>query len=207
MTLGEIKAEALRLCGFEEYVDAQSISAFESDEDWGGLLRAMWGAVNRCMADLETKRVLPLKRASLPAPSGKGTWRRFRYDEIEDLFEVARVVVESDYYVDDDHPFLLEEGGTLRVNGYDDRANYVVLYRPALKRLSADSGDDVEIDVPRALCEAVPYFVKSEIWRADEADEAAEARNFYEAAVEQYAARAEIGHQGIVQAVYGVDLT
>lgn len=207
MTLGDIKAAALQLMGFDEDVAADNVDDYIEDENWGPLIRPMWNAVNRCFADLETKRVLPLRRESLPAPTGKGTWRRFRYDEIPGLFEVARVVVETNYHVDDDHPFLLEDGGTLRVNDYDDSANYAVLYRPKLPRLTVNSGYDTEIPLPDALAEAVPYFVKSEVYRVDEADEAGEARNFYEAAVEQYAARAEIGHQGIVQAVYGVDLT
>lgn len=217
MTLGDIKAEALQLMGFEEDVDAENVDDYADDDNWGPLIRPMWNAINRCLSDLETKRVLPLQRASLPAPTGKGTWRRFRYDGIEDLFEVARVVVETNYHVDDDHPFLLEEGGTLRVNDYDDTANYCVLYRPKLARLRVTSpnstviglsvGEKEKVILPDALAAAVPYFVKSEVYRVDEPDEAGEARNFYEAAVEQYAALAEISRQGTVQTVHGVDLT
>jgi hypothetical protein len=204
MTLGDIKAEALQMMGFDEYVDANNVDDFAEDDNFGPLLRQVWSAVNRCFADLETKRVLPLQRASLPPPTGKGTWRRFDYSGIPDLFEVVRLVMETSYGVDDDHPFLLEEGGTLRVNDYDDTANYVVLYRPKLGRLTAYTADSTVIDLPDALAAAVPYFVKSEIHRFDEPDEAGEARNFYEAAVEQYASRAEISRQGAVQTVYGM---
>jgi hypothetical protein len=204
MTLGDIKAQALQMMGFDEYVDANNVDDFAEDDNFGPLLRQMWSAVNRCFADLETKRVLPLQRASLPSPTGKGTWRRFDYSGISDLFEVVRLVMETNYGVDDDHPFLLEAGGTLRVNDYDDSANYVVLYRPKLKRLTACTDNSTEIDLPEALAAAVPYFVKSEVHRFDEPDEAGEARNFYEAAVEQYASRAEISRQGAVQTVYGM---
>ena len=204
MTLGDIKAQALQMMGFDEYVDANNVDDFAEDDNFGPLLRQVWSAVNRCFADLETKRVLPLQRASLPAPTGKGTWRRFDYSGISGLFEVVRLVMETNYGVDDDHPFLLEEGGTLRVNDYDDTANYVVLYRPKLGRLTAYTADSTVIDLPDALAAAVPYFVKSEIYRFDEPDEAGEARNFYEAAVEQYASRAEISRQGAVQTVYGM---
>lgn len=216
MTLGDVKAQALQMMGFDEYVDATNVDDFAEDDNFGPLLRQMWSAVNRCFADLETKRVLPLKRVELEndKATGKGTWRRFRYDGIADLFEVARLVVESGDDIDDDHPFLLEEGGTLRVNDYDDSANYVVLYRPKLGRLTANSGNDTVIGLPvgekekvvlpDALATAIPYFVKSEIHRFDEPDEAGEARNFYEAAVEQYASRAEISRQGAVQTVYGM---
>lgn len=204
MTLGDIKAQALQMMGFDEYVDANNVDDFAEDDNFGPLLRQMWSAVNRCFADLETKRVLPLQRASLPPPTGKGTWRRFDYSGISDLFEVVRLVMETNYGVDDDHPFLLEEGGMLRVNDYDDSAKYVVLYRPKLGRLTAYTADSTEIDLPDALAAAVPYFVKSEVHRFDEPDEAGEARNFYEAAVEQYASRAEISRQGAVQTVYGM---
>ena len=207
MTLGDIKAEALQLMGFEEDVAADNVEDYGEDENWAPLLRQMWSAVNRCFADLETKRVLPLRRAELESPTGKGTWRRFRYDEIEGLFEVVRVVVESGDHIDDDHPFLLEEGGTLRVTDFDAGATYAVLYRPRLTRLTVNSGNDTVICVPDALASAIPYFVKSEVYRVDEPDEAGEARNFYEAAVEQYAAGMEIARQGTVQTVYGVDLT
>lgn len=203
MTLGDIKAQALQLMGFEEDVAADNVEDYAEDENWAPLLRQMWSAVNRCLTDLETKRVLPLRRDPLPAPTGRGTWRRFRYDEIEGLAEVVRLVVETNYSVDDDHPFLLEEGGTLRVNDYDDTANYAVLYRPALPRLTVNSGNDTVIPVPEVLAAAIPYFVKSEVYRVDEPAEAAEARNFYEAAVEQYAAGMEISRQGTVHTVYG----
>jgi hypothetical protein len=203
MTLGDIKAQALQLMGFEEDVAADNVEDYAEDENWAPLLRQMWSAINRCFADLETKRVLPLRRAELESPTGKGTWRRFRYDEIEGLAEVVRVMVETNYSVDDDHPFLLEEGGTLRVNDYDDAANYAVLYRPALPRLNVNSGNSTELGLPAALASAVAYFVKSEVYRVDEPDEAAEARNFYEAAVEQYAAGMEISRQGTVHTVYG----
>ena len=205
MTLGDVKAQALQMMGFDEYVDANNVDDFAEDDNFGPLLRQVWSAVNRCFADLETKRVLPLKRVKLEKEkaTGKGTWRRFDYSVISDLFEVVRLVMETNYGVDDDHPFLLEEGGTLRVNDYDDSANYVVLYRPKLGRLTAYTPDSTVIDLPDALAAAVPYFVKSEIHRFDEPDEAGEARNFYEAAVEQYASRAEISRQGAVQTVYG----
>lgn len=218
MTLGDVKAQALQMMGFDEYVDGDNVDDFAEDDNFGPLLRQMWSAVNRCFADLETKRVLPLKRASLPTPTGKGTWRRFDYSVIGDLFEVVRLVMETNYGVDDDHPFLLEEGGKLRVNDYDDTAKYVVLYRPKLKRLTAYTDNSTVIGLPMgdtdnkpenavlpdALAAAVPYFVKSEVHRFDEPDEAGEARNFYEAAVEQYASRAEISRQGAVQTVYGM---
>lgn len=218
MTLGDVKAQALQMMGFDEYVDANNVDDFAEDDNFGPLLRQVWSAVNRCFADLETKRVLPLRLDSLPAPTGKGTWRRFDYSGISDLFEVVRLVMETNYGVDDDHPFLLEEGGTLRVNDYDDTAIYAVLYRPKLKRLTANTDNSTVIGLPMgdtdnkpenavlpdALAAAVPYFVKSEVHRFDEPDEAGEARNFYEAAVEQYASRAEISRQGAVQTVYGM---
>ena len=204
MTLGDIKAQALQLMGtFEEDVAADNVDDYAEDENWAPLLRQMWSAVNRCMADLEAKRVLPLGRSPLPAPTGKGMWRRFRYDGIRGLFEPVRVVVETNDSVDDDHPFLLEDGGTLRINDYDDTAEYAVLYRPALPRLTVNSGNDTVIPVPEVLAAAIPYFVKSEVYRVDEPAEAAEARNFYEAAVEQYAAGMEIARQGSVHTVYG----
>lgn len=207
MTLGDVKAEALRLMGLDEPVNADNVSDYEEDESWAPLIRSVWGAVNRCFADLETKRVLPLKRYALSDPKGRGGWRLFYYGDQTDIFEPVRLVVESGDYVDTDHPFLLDEVGYLRVMDYDANADYAVLYRPRLDRLTSVSGDDTEIALPDALCDALPWFVKSEVYRLDEPAEAAEARNFYENAVEQYASQAEVSRQGTVQSVYGVDLT
>ena len=202
MTLGDVKADALRLMGLDEPVNGENVADYEADDNWAPLVRMMWAAVNRCFADLETKRVLPLQRADLTDGRGMGSWRVFYYGE--SVFEVARLVVEGNGYVDTDHPFLLEEAGYLRVMDYDATAQYAVLYRPRLERLRSTSGDDTEIPLPAALCDALPWFVKSEVFRLDEPAEAAEARNFYENAVSQYANVAEVSRQGSVQTVFGM---
>jgi hypothetical protein len=207
MTFGDVKAEALRLMGLDEPVNADNVGDYEEDENWAPLIRMMWSAINRCFADLETKRVLPLRRKALADPTGRVSWRLFYYGGDPGVMEVARLVVESDGYVDTDRPFLLDEVGYLRVMDYDASADYAILYRPRMARLSSVSGDDTDIDLPAELCEALPWFVKSEVYRLDEPAEAAEARNFYENAVEQYAALAEVSRQGTVQSVYGMDLT
>lgn len=214
MTFGDVKAEALRLMGLDEPVNAENVDDYEEDESWAPLIRTMWGALNRCFADLESRRILPLHSKGLENGQGRGSWRTFYYgDEIgvigekPGVMEVARLVVEGDGYVDTDHPFLLDEVGYLRVMDYDPAATYKLLYRPRVPRLMPNSGNSTTIELPETLCEALAWFVKSEVYRLDEPAEAAEARNFYENAVAQYAALAEVSRQGTVQSVYGMDLT
>ena len=203
MKLGEIKAEAMRLMHIDREVHEENVEELSFDDNYSDLYHGIPGAINRCFADLEGRRFLPLGRAELTEPSGEGRRRRFRYDGIEGLFEPERLAVEASGYYDDDHPFQYEEDGVICVNDFDASAKYFLFYHKAIPRITSASGPDTEIALPDALAVAIPLYIKGDVFAVDEPGEAGEARNFYEAAVARYAEWLRVRRQGAVQAVYG----
>ena len=203
MTLRDIKMQALRLMHADvQIVRDSEVADLEWDANYGPLYAGIVPAINRCYADLEGRQILPISRAELTGGTGKGRWHRFSYAEIP-LSSIARLAVESGAYIDDDHPFLYEEEGVLRVEDYDSAATYVLYYYPALPRVFETTSNDEAVPLPDALAAAVPWYVMSEIFRVDEPGEANDGRNHYEAAVEQYAAGLRVRHQGAVKTVLG----
>lgn len=191
MRVGDIKVEALKLM----YVtDGEDIRA-EDLADLGGLenyrdyLVGMHGAINRCFSDLECKRVLPIKSYPLNASDGLASASAYKFDLaslLPDFFDVARIVRDAPDGYNGSCDFV-REGNVLILHGFDRDAEYRVLYYPKLARLTPDSGDLQELPIPDEIAAFIPYFLKGELYRDDEPNEASEARNWYEAAMEQIA--------------------
>ena len=205
MTLGDIKAAALQMMGVEFKVDGGNVSAFLDDDNYGTLIFNMVMALNRGLADLEAKRVLPMKRAVLQNPRVLPIGRAsFALEGITDLGSPVRVTVQGDYYFDENMPYILV-AGELTVKRYDEQAVYELLYHPSVVRVSQGTPDTHVLDIPTPLAEALPYFIKAEVFRTDEPGEANEARNFYEVAVSQYASSQVYGvQQSVDNAFLGV---
>lgn len=203
MKLGEIKAQAMQLMYADRDVFCENVDELRYDPNYGQLYAGMTGAINRCLADLEARRFLPLGRMELVGGVDVGREHRFLYDGA-DVFDIERLSKEDASGVMDNHPFVTEAEGELRVPAYDGAASYYLLYHKKLKRVTDGSEPDKEIELPDALAEAVPFFVKGEVFAVDEPGEAGEARNIYEAAVARYADARPARTQGTVAAVYGV---
>ena len=203
MKLGEIKVQAMRLMHIDRPIHADMVDELAYDDNYSDLYNGIPAAINRCFADLEARRFLPLGRAELTDSERSGRGRRFHYGGIEGLFEIARLVVDSGSYYDDNHPFSYEEEGVIRVEEFDSFAKYGVLYHKQIPRITDASGPDTEIALPDALAVAIPYYVKGDVFAVDEPSEAGEARNFYEATVAQYAEGLRVRQQGTVRTVYG----
>ena len=206
MTLGEIKVQTLQLMGFEERIDEDTVAHYEENSDWAPLLQNVWSAVNRCLADLAAKRVYPLCRTEV-TPTSCGAVCRLDVSGVKGIPE--RLIACSDGSYDTNVSFVYEDEGTLAVSGGHSTVAYTLLYRPFPIYLSENTGNGKEIALegkalPPELAAVIPYFVKSEIYVADEPNEAAAARNLYEAAVEQYVASRVTDRQGTVQTVYGL---
>ena len=233
MTLGEIKAEALRLMHIDMDVDAETVGNIEFDDNFGVLYSGIVGAVNRALSDLEARRILPLKRALLgeaysrrpqngaSRTSQNGASRTspptvevceavagqvvyFPLDGIADLSLPARLTVIGEGYVVEDCPYTFE-AGRLRVMDYDKGAAYELLYHPRPARVKRDTPNGTVLEIPEVLVAALPYYVKADVFRIDEPGEANDARNWYENAVAQYASLLHNGPQGsVINAFEGV---
>lgn len=188
MKLGDIKVESLKIMFVSTHTDL-TIDELDNalrDENYSGYLVNMPGAINRCFSVLEEKRVLPVKSYILKASKGlaSGSFMRFDLSSlIEDFCDIDRLVRESDEEYEGNAEFRME-GNTLVIPKYEDET-YIVLYYPSIPRITSDTDNNTELEIPDKIAAHIPYFVKGDLFRDDEPDEANEARNWFEAAMEQ----------------------
>ena len=102
-----------------------------------------------------------------------------------------RIVLESEYGDYDGNCDFTMEGDTLVLPRYseEDGLHYTVLYKPKLTRVSVATENDAVLDVPDNIAAHVPYYVMSDLFRMDEPDEAAHARNLFESALDEISER------------------
>lgn len=180
MKLGEIKIEALKLMfalGNEDVSVSDLDRYMKTDEAYSDYLNNMPGAINRCFALIEERRVLPLKGFTL------GDGGRYDLDAlIPDFFDIERIVYERGGEYDGNCGYL-REGNTIIIKEYDAHGEYRLLYRPRLERITSLTNEEKVLDIPDGIACYIPYFIKGDLFRVDEPDEAAEARNWFEAAM------------------------
>lgn len=190
MKLGEIKIEALRLmfANVGEILDADFLSQYKEDERFRDYLDNMPGSINRCFAEIEKRGVLPSKTAALTDGVSNGYSVRFDLSAITDFGTVDRLVSENQWIYDPAHAYRME-GTTLVAECPVAGDRYTLLYKPRLPRVNAGTSEETEIAMPDIIAEAVPYYLKGDLYRDDEPNEASEARNWFEAALDSIPAQ------------------
>ena len=181
MKIGEIKIQTLRLMFAAGSVGlyADDLSQLCAVEEYEPYMTMMTGAINRCFADIENRRILPIRSLSLPSIASDNVFLRYDLSSlVDDYFDIDRVV-----YADTDGNY--EACAAYRTEGDvvvldKARGTYTVLYRPRLKRISVEDKDSDELDIPDNIAELIPYYLKGELYRDDEPNEAGEAMNWYE---------------------------
>lgn len=191
MKLGEIKIEALKLmfAGYGDELTVDNLEDYLTDENYKNYLVNMPGAINRCFSVLEHKKVLPLCSVPLFMEQAEEVHGRLRFDlkeQIKDFCSIERVVIDGKNGYESAQPYTIEAGVlVLSAEAAEDDAVIRVLYRPKLARLTFASGDHLDLAVPDDIACHIPYFIKGDLYREDEPEEAGEARNFFEAAMEE----------------------
>lgn len=191
MTLGQLEAETLRLifANTNNVIGDGDMDTVAQNPDYEVYMRGMVGAINRCFSDLVNKHVLPIRSKILDAEKGEWVGNAVRFDlpaVAPDCADVEKVVVDGIYYsgyvADAD---VRREGDTLIVAGglFDYDTTVRVIYFPAISPLAQSAPYETVIPVPDRIAVWIPYYLKSELYRADEPNEAGEARNFYESAM------------------------
>lgn len=196
MKYGEIKIEALKLMfiNMGDDITADKLEKYEQDNTYNAYLVNMPGSINRCFSTLENKGVLPPKSKVLAAKDGFASGAYIRFDLptiISDFYDIDRIVGETsngDYCGDCDYH---TEGYVLVLERYDDSEDikYTVVYTPKIPRVEALTDNDLEISIPDNIASLIPYFIKGDLYRDDEPNEASEARNWFEAGVNEILAR------------------
>ncbi len=189
MKLGEIKIEAMKLMFVNYNVDFQidQLDKLAQDQNYGSYLVNMPGAINRCFSSLEEKGVLPVKAHILKTSEAltSGAFMRFNLGSIiDDFFDIERVVYENDHgeYIGDYE--YQREGNIIVLSPIEEGEYYTVLYKQRLERITDTTDDNSELPIPNNIASHIPYFIKGDLYRDDEPNEASEARNWYEAAMD-----------------------
>ena len=97
--------------------------------------------------------------------------------------EIRRLVRERKEEYEGNAEFRME-GNVLVLPLFTDEV-YTVLYYPSIPRITSETSDEEELSIPDKIAAHIPYFVKGDLFRDDEPNEANEARNWFEAAMEQ----------------------
>lgn len=207
MTYGEIKIEALKLmfASTDQVLVEEYIDIYEQDENFRDYLSAMPGAINRALARIEEKRLLAPKTRTFKHHEGALTAGFIRFDAgvIRDFYDIERVVMESEYGEYDGDCDFMREGNTIVLPRYaeDDGITYTLIYAPKAERVSSATENENEICVPEGVAAVIPYFIKGDLFRADEPNEASEARNIFEVATDEMVAKRQ-GQQTRIKNIY-----
>lgn len=202
MTLGEIKIESLRLmfAGNLGYgLNENGLNALLSDDNYNVYLYAMTGAINRCFADLESKGATPIKSMVL------------RRDHLADgVFDLTAIEKYSslDSVTDKDgrNVEFVKKGNYLYPPPLLSDEDYcVIYYHVGLPRIGEDTGNSKQIELPDELARLIPYFIKGEVYREEDPNEAGEARNWYEQGVVQYLAK-DVQTQNVIVSRYSMTI-
>ena len=207
MTIGEIKKETLRLLqATEREMDGVAVSDLEGDALCADYLRRMTGAIGRCLADLERRlALLPVcRRVEREEWVHTAHTVRLSTDAWGDVSTVLDVALEDGEGYVGGVAFAMS-GRELVLPCPAEDAQVYVTYVPRAPRVARQDNDLLLTSVPASLLPLIPYFLKGELYREEEPSEANEARNLYEAGVEDYLARAAVGGVlggGQVESVY-----
>ncbi|MBQ8371555.1 MAG: hypothetical protein IJX38_01265 [Clostridia bacterium] len=191
MKLGEIKLDALRLmhANVGEQLALEHMDVYYNSDEYRDYLWNMPGAITRCLFDLEEKRILPTKEYRANESSLNRSYGRIKIDvsSIDDIHEIDRISFENssgDYGSDIEYVF---DGDFVIIDEWiDPIAVFTVHYLPSVKPVTMRSEDSEPLaNVPDKIAALIPYFIKAELYREEEPEEAAEARNWYEAATER----------------------
>lgn len=190
MKLGDIKIEALKLmfAGYGDDMTEENLDRYLADENYKNYLVNMPGAINRCFALLENKKVLPVRSVTVEKGEMGEKFGRMHVDLAllaPDLHALFRVVTESEACYESSESYALE-GSMLIAPMPEEEAEMRVLYYPKMERVSAVSADGGEIDLPEDLACLIPYYIKSDLFREDEPEEAEKARVLFESALAEY---------------------
>lgn len=199
MKIKEIKIEALKLM-FASYDNDYEANAIENNEQFKDYLINMPGSINRCFAVLENKGVLPLGVHKVNGSSD--TTDGVSVDMNEKFLDVERVSYQGKY--GDRHPSFpyIRDGNVIYLEGIFQGDSYTIYYRPCISRAWTDDTELSDLGIPDRIAALIPYFIKGDLFREEDAAEASNARAWFEGAMDEL--NKNTLNYGGVQTVYGM---
>lgn len=186
MKIGEIKVEAIKLM-FANYGFDMSINDLQkmlADENYGSYIVNMNGSIARALDRIENACVVPLKRKEISFEDCQldKYFLSFDTNKIDDLFLIDRVTARYSNGEYDGNANYSIEGDILLL---DNKATtYTILYYPTIKTVNESVLDTDELWIPDKIARLIPYFIKGDLYQEEEPDLAADARNIFEASLD-----------------------
>ena len=202
MKLGDIKVEAIKLM-FTNYAFDMGIDDLQrmiSDENYGSYIVNMNGSISRALDRIENACVVPAKRYSISEEDfeqGK-FFKKFDLNKIEDFFAIDRITAEYENGCYDGNVEYELQGDTLLL--HNSAADFTILYFPKIKTVDETISDSDEIWIPENIARLIPYFIKGDLYQEEEPVLAADARNLFEASLDDLKSKAQ-NKQNYVQKV------
>lgn len=189
MKLGEIKIQAIQLMypsvfirGSDNESLNDTISELKSNSGLCPIIESIVGSINRAMAYLEARGAVPYECIDIPANQcSPSLGDRVRIDLPKNLLSIERMyavadgkAVECEYEIFGDYALAKKKNGV-----------YTVIYKKSLKRVGGADDEDTEIELLNGIGEALPYFIKADLFSQDSESEAQEARAVFDGIVER----------------------
>lgn len=206
MTIGEVKIEALKIMDLcdENDVAAGDLAWMKNDDAYREFLIRMTGAMNRAFGRIESLMVLPTEAYELTSPALEGERIRISLSDIPLLHTLMGVSVERENgYFEENYPFV-RLGSTVIIDGIGAHDSVFVLYKPSIERVTDIDKDDKKVPLPEDMAALLPFYIKGELYRADEPNEAQEAMSWFEQRIVE-AARYDGAGRGYIKTVYGME--
>lgn len=198
MTYEAVLRESLRLMflGEDEQLRILTVDDLRAEPNYSAIVDAVPGAVDRAVAEIRRRGLTGHKLRLLGTyPAGL---TEFGPEDLPQMDEVLAVRdqrgVVPYYYAD----------GVLSVRTDRDGCRLTLSYVPVAGRFAWDKVKE-EIGLDERLESLIPYYVKGDLFAQDEPGAAAEARNWFEAGLEQFErSKRSAMRQVRVRNVYGM---
>lgn len=172
-----------------EDIFPENLPIYEQDENYRFYLVRMPESLNRCLSRIEERRVLPDRARALKSEEGIAGASVIRFDLslIPDFFDLERIVRDDIHGNYDGHASYEREGDTVVLPLFreEDGVSYTVVYKPKISRVRSWTENDTVLELPEGIASIVPYYLKGDLFREDEPDEANEARLWFEQALDE----------------------
>ncbi len=203
MKVGDIKVAAIKLM-FTNYAfdfNIENLQSLISDENYGSYIVNMNESIARAIDRIENACVVPTKRYEISIDDCEQSKRFIHFDttKISDLYMIDRISAE---YGNGDYAGNVgyEMEGDLLILPKAD-ATYTIIYYPTIKSVDEKVADEQEFWIPDKIARLIPYFIKGDLYQEEEPDLAADARNTFEACLDDLK-KPTISKQDYVDRVY-----
>lgn len=207
MKIGDIKVEALKLmfAAYDHDYNSSDLTYMKDGEAYRDYLINMPGSINRAFGVLERRGVLPPKSVVITGDETTCDGVTVNMKEAvtdKDFLDVDRVSFKSvygEYYPT--CPYS-REGDKIMLSRLHKGDTYTVFYKPSIKRIDSSSKDTDEVPIPDRIAELIPYFIKSELYREEDPEEATRARSLFDQGINELIDFRST--YGAVQSVFGM---